>query len=181
MSWFRLLGKLSMVPLVASLILTTGCGGRRTRHDQDGGGSVPVPTSQTPGPGPVVVPAGDRTPVEVKQYTTLKGKVTFEGTPPKPSPIDTMGHKDTPYCMKGDLNDFTWRVDPNGGVANVVIWVAPAPGKYFPLPPADKKTWPDEVTVDQPFCAFEPHASVAYTQYWDGKKMVATGQKVMIV
>ena len=50
-----------------------------------------------------------------------------------------------------------------------------------PFTDDQKKDWPKEVEVDQPFCHFEPHISVAFTGYKEGKSSSKeTGQKVFI-
>src|SRR5262249_45984749 len=85
---------------------------------------------------------------------------------------DPMNHEPT----KGR----TWVVNKDGKVANVAIWVRPPAGKYFKYTDEEKKSWAPETKVDQPFCHFEPHVSVAFPKYYDGraKKLVETGQKI---
>lgn len=123
-------------------------------------------------------------PFEGKGLGSIKGKVIYDGTPPTPADLaardDIKAHKDFGVCTKGDMKDQTWKVK-NGAVANVVIYVDPPAGTYFGAP-SGKKSWPDEVVVDQPFCAFEPHVAVIYPGYTDrvNKKFVPSGQKFVI-
>jgi hypothetical protein len=91
---------------------------------------------------------------------TLKGKVTFDGTPPPKANIlaKFAGHQDANHCAKGDTEDLTWVVDPaTKGVANAVVFL-----KFASPPKYDFKATglPAEVDIDQPFCAFKPHVSV---------------------
>src|SRR5262249_19580255 len=61
---------------------------------------------------------------------------------------------------------------------NVFVWLAPPDGHYFKVGDAEKKSAKD-VEIDQPHCAFIPHAAVAFTHYYDGKALQITGQKVL--
>ncbi len=99
---------------------------------------------------------------------TIKGKVTLDGEAPakKPIPIGA-GHKDEDHCKKGDTDDVTWVVGSNKGLGNVVVFLKPPSGQYFKVDMA-KKTWTDELVIDQPFCAFKPHVSVVFADY-EGK------------
>ncbi len=120
--------------------------------------------------------------VEAKEYGTIEGTVTYDGTPPERPVIDMGNHKDKAYCMQGDFHDDTWLVDSaTKGVENVVVWVMPPRGTYFPKPDDKTKTWQDVVTVDQPFCSFVPHVVVLYPQYFNGKDRVATGQELKVL
>ena len=121
--------------------------------------------------------------LEYKDVATIVGRVTYDGDPPgRPRIAAVDGHADRAICMQGDVNDPTWIVDPGSrGVANVVVWVAPPRDYYFKKPDDKLKTWEDTVQVDQPFCAFEPHVSVLYPQYYDGKQLAPTGQVFKVV
>src|SRR5262249_50621952 len=68
------------------------------------------------------------------------------------------------------------------GVANVVVWLRPPDGKFFKIP-ADQQSRKDEVKIDQPFCAFEPHVVAMYTYFWDpeSKKLKKTGQTFRVL
>lgn len=89
------------------------------------------------------------------------------------------GHINQDLARKGDVTDPTWIVEPKTkGVANVVVWVDPPKGQYFPKP--TKKSWSDSVVIDQPFCTYVPHVVVLYPEYFDGTAFQPTGQKLTI-
>lgn len=107
---------------------------------------------------------------------TIKGKVTLDGEAPKGKKLNIdPANKDKDHCLKGDTEDPTWEVGPGNGLANVVVYLKAPPGSYFKVD-MNKKSWPDEVAIDQPFCAFRPHVSIAFPEY-EGKP---TGQKFLI-
>jgi hypothetical protein len=150
----------------------------------------------SPGPGSqsqaiVAAPAApdseERTALE-GPAAALKGRIVFDGDPPKDDGkllAQMQQHKDKPVCCAAgaDTADFTWRVNPdNKGVANAVVWVKPPAGKYFkPNTPSEKVWKKQDLTIDQPHCAFEPHVSVAFVSYHDGKTEQKTGQKIKVV
>jgi hypothetical protein len=117
-------------------------------------------------------------------WASLKGKVTFDGDPPEPVDFreSIAGNKDKTHCLKADIEDPTWIVDDNKGVANVVVWVRPPKGKYFPIP-ADLKKRTDVVKMDQPYCAFRPHGLILFPSYWDPRTTAQepTGQVFKIL
>lgn len=120
--------------------------------------------------------------IESKDYGTIMGTVTYDGTPPERPVINMGGHQDTAYCMQGDFHKDTWLVDSaSNGVENVVVWVMPPKGSYFPKPDDKHKSWEDTVIVDQPFCAFTPHVVVLYPEHFNGKDRVATGQSLEVL
>jgi hypothetical protein len=122
------------------------------------------------------IPAQGKKMVDGKGSGTIKGKVTFDGTPPKDAKvkIDT-NHKDVDHCMKKDTEDPTWVVDSNKGLANVVVFLKAPAGSVFKVD-MSKKSWPDEVVIDQPYCAFKPHVNVIFPEY-NGQR---TGQKFIV-
>ena len=97
---------------------------------------------------------------------TIKGKVILDGdAPKKPLGIDP-AHKDAGHCMKGkpeDLADLTWVVGPSKELANVVVFLKAPAGQTFAVD-MSKKTWTDQITIDQPFCAFQPHVSAMFAE-----------------
>src|SRR5437764_6133297 len=108
-----------------------------------------VPTSGAPTAGGPVF-----TEVKSDGLGTITGTITYDGDPPAMGVIP--GIQNVSWCMKGEIHNQTWVVDPaTKGVANVVVWVDPPKGQLFKKP--TEKTWPDVVEVDQPFCAFVPH------------------------
>lgn len=95
-------------------------------------------------------------------WGTVKGRVVWAGgdVPPR-KPIDVDNDHD--HCLgKGPLLSEEWVVhEKNKGVRWTFVWLAPEPhAKNRPLPihPSRKEIPAQEVVIDQPCCAFEPHA-----------------------
>ena len=126
-----------------------------------------------------------KTKLAASGWGSLKGKVIFKGKPPElPSPIAAMKmHQDARCCLMGspkELINPTWIIDPKTkGLANVVIWLKPPAGHYFPIHADDKKR-KDIVVIDQPHCAFVPHVVGVFAEYFDGDKVVRSGQKFVV-
>jgi hypothetical protein len=125
---------------------------------------------------------GEKKPIEAGD-AVIKGKVVYDGTPPKGIAIAAMQtHKDHAWCEMGSESEKinqTWLVDDKKGVANVVVWLNPPAGKYFSVKAEDKKP-PEFKAIDQPHCAFVPHVIALYPSYFSGKDLVKTGQKLKI-
>jgi hypothetical protein len=151
----------------------TGGGASKSDAGSKDGGTTAGSAASTPKAGLTAVAA--------KGTGTLKGTVKYQGTPPAAKPIEIPAdNKDKDYCLKGgpdETTDPTWRVGPNGGVADVVVWLKAPAGHYFDVPEAQRKPASDIATVDQPHCAFVPHVQTMFPSYFDGKMQVATGQK----
>lgn len=143
----------------------------------------PAKTSEAPKT--VAAPkTGSATPggvVEATGLATLKGKVTFDGTPPAPKDLGPSMTADRDHCLKGPTQDPLWSVGPDGGVKGVVVWLRAPKGKAFRIPPEQQKRT-DTVVMDQPFCLFEPHVVAANTYFWDvdSKVMKPTEQKFIV-
>jgi hypothetical protein len=71
-------------------------------------------------------------------------------------------------------------VGKDGGLANVLVYLKPTGSDFFQLTPDElkKKSWAEEVTIDQPHCAFMPRVVVLFPEYKDSKSsaMVGSGQ-----
>jgi hypothetical protein len=160
-----------------ALAVIAGCGGTPTQEE-----NKPQETKDG-GSKKASVLEGD--------YTgTITGKVTLKGDKPDIEKLNKelqakMKEKDEAHCLSADAKpeekeQQTWRIDDKGGVANVFVWISPPKGKFFHVDPA-KKTWEDEVVIDQPHCAFMPHVVVTFPFYKDdsGKK-VETNQKFWV-
>lgn len=124
-------------------------------------------------------------PLEFEGYAILRGNVTYDGDPPAPQSfaVQVGMQMDKQHCTKGDITDPCWKVrKQDKAIANVVVWLKPPRGYYFKPVPKEKKTWPDEVIIDQPFCAFEPHVAVVYSHRYDPeeKQLVPTGQACIV-
>lgn len=154
---FRGVYILLAVPAVFALALA-GCKGKKTDDDEIG----PYRARATDAGAAVE----KETPVEVKEYATLKGRIVFDGTPPARSDItpQVKQNPDAEFCMHDKTEDSFkgqfWKVGKDNGVEDVVVWVRAPKGKAFPAPPADKQVTDQPCVIDQPHCAFEPHTSV---------------------
>jgi hypothetical protein len=178
---YRIIALTFLAP--AALALTLGCGGDKGGGNAGGGDNKVGGAPSKPAAG------GKKEALEAKpgELTTLKGRVVYDGDPPVDDgklKMQMMDHKDSAVCLKGEgeTTDFTWRVGPDKGVENVAIWVEPPDGKYFKPNTPNEAVWKkDDVKIDQPHCAFEPHVSLAFVAYPDGKEMKKTGQKIKIL
>jgi len=154
-----------------------GCGSTAPTEDESGSKAKP---------GKKAEPKKALTALKADGTGTLKGKVTYAGDPPKPEKQDFSKadpKSDIAVCEAGTEDEKikqTWKVGPNKGVAEVVVWVQPAAGSYFELTDDKKKPAQSEVIIDQPHCAFQPHVAVVFPTYFDGKKQQPTGQKLTV-
>jgi hypothetical protein len=153
-----------LVPVLALAVALASCGGGKPTTPQvnkDG-------DEQTGG--------GELKALDSKGWGTLKGKVTLAGDKPNMSAendrikAEMDKHKDKDGCLAGASEDEKiqqrWKVNEQGGVANVFVWLRPPDGTYFKINP-DEQLWQKEVVLDQPNCAFLPHAFLLYPGYTD--------------
>jgi hypothetical protein len=157
------------------------------------GGCSSTPTSEGTKPSTEGKKGGGKgalTALEAKGTGTLKGKITLDGAAPEVAKLTAdvqkqMAEKDKDHCLSekapaDDKQQQTWRIK-DGGVGDVFVWLKAPDGKFFKIDPAqiDKK----EVVLDQPFCAFEPHAFVLFPAYRDPqnpKEFKETGQQLVV-
>jgi hypothetical protein len=167
---------LLLAPVLALVAVTLGC----PKSDTGPGEEKPA----------TVRPRGELKAFDAKGTGTLKGKVTLDGPVPekliqqKDKDLKALmdKHQDKAHCEAGTEAEKTeqeWKVK-DGAVQNVVVFVRPPSGHYFK--DLAKAGFPKKVEIDQPHCAFIPHASVAFPSYYDPstKKHKATGQEVVI-
>jgi hypothetical protein len=178
MSRFRIFGAVFMTSVLAVALASVGCGGgdKKEGPSKTTGGPTVTTGGKTDGS---ATTKGEKTPLTPAGWATIKGKVTYDGTPPAPKQVNIPpDHQNKDYCLKGPTNDPTWIIGADNGVKNVVIWARPPAGKFFDIPPDHQKPKEMKVRVDQPFCAFEPHVSVLYPSFFDkeSKKQKPTGQ-----
>jgi hypothetical protein len=105
--------------------------------------------------GPFVTPSA----APAQGWGEVQGKVTFAGAVPKPEKIKV--DQDEKHCLKdGPLFKETFIINPkNKGVKNVFVWLAAAPdGGPLPVHEKLKPVPKDVIVIDQPCCAFVPHA-----------------------
>ncbi|MBI3409516.1 MAG: hypothetical protein HY040_14340 [Planctomycetes bacterium] len=158
--------------LTAILIgLTTMAPGCSKRTEEDDNPS-PRPTKGTT--------AAERKPFKGTYDGTIKGQVVFVGERPNYAWLpDLKANKDCHSPDPEQNADQKWLVDANGGVADVVVWLAPPKGTYFDLP-EELRTRKEPAVVDQPYCAFVPHVQVAFPKYFDGKEFKPTGEDFVV-
>jgi hypothetical protein len=173
-----------------ALLLTAGCNGKKDGTSGDKTDGQVKQDGSTP--------SGEKKPLAIKARGTLSGKVTLSGMPN----VEKMNkdlqalmekHKDAIHCMAGTADEKSqqaWRVGEGNGLADVFVWVKPPDGQFFKLEKEDlelKETKAGEVDIkakeivlDQPHCAFLPHAFAVFPAYYDGKAEKPTGQKVIV-
>jgi hypothetical protein len=93
----------------------------------------------------------------------VKGQAVWGGGDvPAPKPIAAINnHQDKATCQaKGPVFSEEWVINPaNKGVRWVFVWLAPADeSQKLPVHPSLQEPKEKEVVIDQPCCAFVPHA-----------------------
>jgi hypothetical protein len=179
MQYIRLGAVVVLAPALAAF-LAVGCSGEK-KSDQAAVKSSVKP-GKKPASGGQPAKAGAKEALVAKGWGSLKGKVTYAGSPPEVKQItipDTVKEKDK--CLMGDTRDQTWKIGVDKGVADVVVWLRAPKGKYFQIPADQQKPAEKTVKLDQPFCAFEPHVFTLYPSFFDGKEQKSTGQEFTVV
>src|SRR5438067_13675637 len=98
MKRLRLLSTLLLIPAVAVLVASAGCGGGDTEKPKGGSSTTGGSTATTGGAKGEKSP-GAKTELASTGWGTLKGKVTFDGDPPKAEPLDfSKKPEDAPHC-----------------------------------------------------------------------------------
>jgi plastocyanin len=87
---------------------------------------------------------------QAQQWGTLKGRFVFDGPAPTLPKIQVT--KDIEVCGKYDLGDESLVVGPEGGLANVVVYLRTKPSAVHP--DAGRT---DKPVLDNAQCRFEPH------------------------
>ncbi len=95
------------------------------------------------------------------EWGTIKGQIVWGGNGiPVPKPLNV--DKDQDHCLsKGPILSEEWVINKdNKGVRWTFVWLAPEPksAKKLPIHPSLKEIKVKEVEIDQPCCAFVPHA-----------------------
>ncbi len=167
--------------VVLALAASTGCGKtyEATLKGPERESFIPPLTADS-------VQEQKRDPLKVPAYDgVLKGRVTFKGSPPPAKVIPAA--LENPQCKlasgKFEIDKFEkgWIIN-DGGVKNVVVFLAPPEGAFFPIVKDEDKTRTEEAYVDQPFCAFHPQVLAHYPYFidLDGKTKKPTGEKFVI-
>lgn len=110
--------------------------------------------------GLLLAAAGSGTMVSAADWGSIEGQFVIDGTVDVP-PIHKKGDatvKDKEVCAAEDMPDESLVINKaNGGIANIVIYLAKAPAAVHP----DHKDAPkDAVTFDQKNCRYLPHLSL---------------------
>lgn len=167
----------SMISFALIAIIAAAPGCSRKEEDEPappkpfakGGGATTAKNKQP-------IPAGDG---------IVVGQVTLDGDFPDMPLIEGMAkHQDHKGCLdmapEAQKISQKWIIDKESrGIANVVIYLKPPPGKYFQVKDEDKNR-NDTVSTDQPHCAFVPHVNAAFPAYWDGENYQPSGQKFVV-
>ena len=97
------------------------------------------------------------------EWGTLTGTLAYDGTPPKPDPINVT--KDAAVCGKHNLVNEALKVNPdNKGIADILVYVYVKRGDPKPTVHADyEKTANDEVRIDNKGCRYEPRVVLLRT------------------
>ncbi|HEY2760272.1 MAG TPA: hypothetical protein VGI75_06005 [Pirellulales bacterium] len=90
---------------------------------------------------------------QADDWGTLSGRFIYDGKAPAAEAITP--NKDLEVCGKHPLVDEGLVVGPDGGLANVFVWVRT---KNVKVAPEYEKTAKDKVVLDNKNCRFEPHA-----------------------
>src|SRR3954453_5798506 len=118
---------LAALVIPAWALLAVGCGSDKPVEKPAEHGT-PATRAKTDPAGGSSKSGGGKEEVASKGAGTVKGRVVFDGDPPRPAALEI--NKDGEHCKKGppdELTDPTWRVGSDKGVANVIVWVqAPA-------------------------------------------------------
>ncbi len=139
--------------LAGWMAVWTGCGGGSTPPPPPpaptgGGGGQLGSGSSGGGSGST---AGGGSTQQAEGWGHLTGRIVLKGAPPKPTPINVT--KDQEFCGKHNLVDESIVVGPEGGLANVVIFVRTRNVKVHPELEALKDK---PVILKNENCRFEP-------------------------
>ncbi len=112
----------------------------------------------------VVLIAGSYTAgVAAADWGNLTGTFVYDGTPPKPDPINVT--KDVEVCGKEMLVNESLVVNPdNKGIADIMVYLYLSARDKQPTPHPDfEKTAADEVRIDNVGCRYEPRVVLLRT------------------
>jgi hypothetical protein len=130
-------------------------------------------------------------------WGTVKGQVVFAGGA-VPEPVILNVNKDQEHCLKdGPIHSEEWIINKdNKGIANAFVWLAPVKGGApLPIHPNLMKIQQQDVVMDQPCCAFIPHAlamregqvlvaknssPIAHNTHWTGHPLKNPGGNVIV-
>jgi hypothetical protein len=166
-----------LLPALALLMAAPGCGKKTDEQPKKPGGDQAAADGTKPGKEKQGDGGKEKddtlTELASTGWGTLSGTITYDGDPPAPVKLAIASEDHKKQCFPGaserELIDQTWLVDPKSkGVENAVIFLKAPAGKYFKIKDEDK-TRKQTVVLDQPHCAFIPHAFVYFAEYYDPK------------
>ncbi len=128
-------GYCSFLVILLGLACSIGCNKRNAPQVQAANNSQPKAT-----------------PIDPATAATITGTISFDGTPPKPKPIDM---SNDPGC-KGSATSEQVVVD-DGHLANVLVYVKDGLGNHSFDPPQQI------VTIKQEGCRYVPHMAAVMT------------------
>lgn len=148
------LSRLLALTLAAILpLINSGCGGKPEKVDE----GVVVPAETPSKPENAEAPREDAQ-TKVEGWGTLKGRVTFQGDPPKRKVLVGKNEgdvKDGAVCAREEILDQSLVVDPESkGVRWALVYI-PKPSDVNPE--AESLALAEPVEFDQKGCVFEPH------------------------
>jgi hypothetical protein len=132
-------------------------------------------------------PPGDATPLKAPGRGTLKGRVVWQGRRPDLTEID----KELKQALQrippqwrpkdGRIEQQVWHISHTGGLRDVMVFLIPPAGSYFPLDKGDldpqKARWRKEVVIEAVGFSFRPNQVVLFPRGFDADgRTVATGQ-----
>lgn len=143
-------GVLSAVCL-CGVVFLSGC-----EHGLGGGASI-VPTVAVKLDGEAAE-ATSGGPVEVAGYGSVTGRIILDGSAPALGSFLPAGElKDPNVCVREQIPDERIIVGPDGGVANVFVFLPRKPGG---TPEEDSEPPAEPIMFDQKTCTFLPHCLV---------------------
>ena len=97
---------------------------------------------------------------EAPVWGGVKGRIVWDGKAILEAEAEVVD-KDKAHCLeKGPIRSEQWVINKeNKGVRWVFVWLVPPENtKKLPVHPSLAKIAEKEVTIDQPYCVFVPHA-----------------------
>lgn len=110
----------------------------------------------------ILVAACCATGLAAAEWGDLMGTLVYDGTPPKPAPINVT--KDTEVCGKHNLVNESLMVNPdNKGIADIMVYIYLAKGPKPEVHPDYQESANDEVRLDNLNCRYEPRVALLRT------------------
>lgn len=99
-------------------------------------------------------------------WVTITGTFTYDGTAPQRANMKSAITKDQQICAPGPVLSEQLIVNPkNGGIKNVVVYLATEKGRDTPIHESAQSPSGDAPVFDQKACVFTPHVLVVHTGF----------------